>query len=118
MNERHGANATSPQVSSLERIPASARAQESQTSALDHMLKMEQHKHWETLSRLPRKLGVAVPVPAFKVRDLIRLHTGQMVRSAWPSSGDLPIRIGAVQLAWGEFEVIDRRMAVRITRLA
>jgi len=30
----------------------------------------------------------------------------------------LPLAAGEVQLAWSEFEVIETRLAVRVTRLA
>ena len=47
-----------------------------------------------------------------------RAVTGQMLSSAWLSTDDVPLKIGAVQLSWSEFEVVEQRMAVRLTRLA
>ncbi|MGB6191114.1 MAG: FliM/FliN family flagellar motor C-terminal domain-containing protein [Terracidiphilus sp.] len=70
------------------------------------------------LTRLPVELDVAVPVRAFRVRNLIGLESGQVVETQWEDTGDLPLAAGDVQLAWSEFEVVDTRMAVRITRLA
>ncbi len=70
------------------------------------------------LTRLPVELDVAVPVRAFRVRNLIGLEAGQVVETQWEDTGDLPLAAGDVQLAWSEFEVVDTRMAVRITRLA
>ena len=31
---------------------------------------------------------------------------------------DLPLAAGEVRLAWSEFEVVENRLAVRVTRLA
>lgn len=68
--------------------------------------------------RLPVELDVAVPVREFRVRDLVDLQVGQVVESQWEHTGDLPLAAGDVQLAWSEFEVLDTRLGVRITRLA
>lgn len=70
------------------------------------------------VARLPIELDIAVPVPNFKVRNLIALGKGQVVESRWGHGDDLPLAAGQVQLAWCEFEVIESRLAVRITRLA
>jgi len=40
------------------------------------------------------------------------------VQTEWVNGDDLPLFAGEVQLAWSEFEVIDTRLAVRVTRLA
>lgn len=70
------------------------------------------------LLRLPVELDVAVPVRAFRVCNLVSLQPGQVIETQWEDTGDLPLAAGDVQLAWSEFEVVDTRMAVRITRLA
>jgi len=67
---------------------------------------------------LPIELDVAIPVRNFKVRNLIALTKGHVVESQWDHGEDLPLAAGDVQLAWCEFEVIESRLAVRITRLA
>jgi flagellar motor switch protein FliN/FliY len=82
------------------------------------MAKIEQHSQWPLLQRLPMKLQVSIPLPKFKVRDLLALRKGVMIESVWQSSEDIPLAAGGVQLGWGEFEVVERRMAVRLTRLA
>jgi Type III flagellar switch regulator (C-ring) FliN C-term len=70
------------------------------------------------IARLPIGLDSALPIPGFKVRNLIALTTGTVVETAWGHGDDLPLSAGGVQLAWCEFEVMDSRLAVRITRLA
>lgn len=68
--------------------------------------------------RLPVELDVAVPVPNFRVRNLVDLQVGQVVETQWEQTEDLPLAAGDVQLAWSEFEVLDTQLGVRITRLA
>jgi flagellar motor switch protein FliN/FliY len=80
--------------------------------------RVEQHPQWPLLSRLPMPLVVAVAVPHFKVRHLLALAVGQVIATNAPVSDDLPLEIAEVQLGWGEFEVVEHRMAIRLTRLA
>lgn len=70
------------------------------------------------VSQLPVELEVAVPVREFRVRHLLALTPGQLVESQWSHGNDVPLAAGDVQLAWSEFEVMDNRLAVRMTRLA
>ena len=86
--------------------------------AVAGMGQIERHAEWPLLSRLPMRMTAAIPLPRFKVKDLLGLAAGQLVQSSWASTADVPLRVGAVQLSWSEFEVVDKRMAVRLTRLA
>ena len=70
------------------------------------------------VARLPVELDVAVPVRGFRVRHLLALAPGETIASQWNHGIDLPLAAGAVQLAWSEFEVLDTKLAVRVTRLA
>lgn len=80
--------------------------------------RIEEHPHWVVLSRLPVVLTARIPLSSFKVRDLLQLQQGQMVHSDWSTTEDIPVKIGRVQLAWSEFEVVEESMAMRLTRLA
>jgi hypothetical protein len=40
-----------------------------------------------------------------------------VVETSHEHSQDVPVRSGGVLLVWGEFEVIEQKLAVRITRL-
>jgi len=71
-----------------------------------------------SLSRMPVVLAVAVPVRDFRVRKLLAMTPGDVIETRWGNGDDLPILAGDVQLAWTEFEVIETRLAVRVTRLA
>ena len=70
------------------------------------------------LARLPVGLEVVVPVREFRVRHLLALLPGEVIETQWGHGEDLPLSAGDVQLAWSEFEVVDSRLAVRVTRLA
>jgi flagellar motor switch protein FliN/FliY len=70
------------------------------------------------LERLPVGLVVAVPVREFRVRHLLAMTPGALIETQWGHGEDLPLTSGDVQLAWSEFEVVDTRLAVRVTRLA
>jgi len=82
------------------------------------MGRIEEHRDWGLLSRLPMMLTASVPLPKFKVKDLLGLKAGQTIPSLWVCTDDIPLKIGAVQLGWSEFEVVEKRMAIRLTRLA
>lgn len=70
------------------------------------------------ITQLPVELGVSIPVREFRVRHLLALAPGQVIETRWSHGDDLPLAAGDVQLAWSEFEVVETRLAVRVTRLA
>jgi flagellar motor switch protein FliN len=70
------------------------------------------------IPQLPVQLGVSIPVRDFRVRQLLALAPGQVVETQWGQGDDLPLAAGDVQVAWSEFEVVETRLAVRVTRLA
>jgi flagellar motor switch protein FliM len=84
----------------------------------DRMATIERHPEWTLLSRIPMRLTASVPMPKFRVSDLLNLRPGSLVLSNWPSGDDVELKIGAVQLSWSEFEVVEQRIAIRLTRLA
>jgi len=79
---------------------------------------MEAHPAWPMIARLPVMLGVGVSLRGLRVCDLLALHTGQTIESTWAVTEDVPLKVGALQVCWGEFEVVEQRMALRLTRLA
>jgi flagellar motor switch/type III secretory pathway protein FliN len=80
--------------------------------------RMEDHPAWPMISRLPVVLAVNIPLSGFKVSDLLGLKPGQTIESAWAVTEEVPLKAGALQLSWGEFDVVDQRVALRLTRLA
>lgn len=69
------------------------------------------------VAQLPVWVDVQIPIPGFRVADLLALEPGKVLASEWPSTEDMPLSCGDVQLVWSEFEVVDQRLAVRVTRL-
>jgi flagellar motor switch/type III secretory pathway protein FliN len=72
---------------------------------------------WSAVFGLPTSVLVAVPVPSFRVRDLLALKSGSILASAWRSEREVPLLADDVQFAWAEFEVTDDKLGVRVTRL-
>lgn len=81
------------------------------------MSRIEEHPAWPKLSHLDLVMAVEVPLLRFKVQDLLRLSEGQVFESAFSETEDVPLRIGDVQLGWTEFEVVDQKIFLRLTRL-
>lgn len=69
------------------------------------------------LLRLPVEVEVSVPVPGFRVSDVLALEPGRVLETDWGHAEDLPLWAGDVQLVWAEFEVVEQKIAVRVTRL-
>ena len=81
------------------------------------MMHIEEHPSWETLSQLRITMRVGVPLNRFRVRDVLTLKVGQVFESGSPETEDVPLMVGQVQLGWSEFEVVDQRLGLRLTRL-
>jgi flagellar motor switch/type III secretory pathway protein FliN len=69
--------------------------------------------HW-----LRCKTTAEVAVPKFTVGDLLSLRKGSVVLTTTPVANDIPLRVNKILLGWGRFEVVNDRLAVRITELA
>lgn len=70
------------------------------------------------LAALPMQLDVTIPVPKFRVQDLLALEKGAVLDTRWLHTEDVPVWCGGAQLVWTEFEVVEQKIAVRVTRLA
>jgi Type III flagellar switch regulator (C-ring) FliN C-term len=73
---------------------------------------------WSAAGMLPTNVMVAVPIPKFRVRDVLALKPGCIVSSDWQGGRDIPLLAGEVQFAWIEFEVMDEKLSARITRFS
>jgi flagellar motor switch/type III secretory pathway protein FliN len=87
------------------------------TQSVPWMRRIEDHSSWEVLAKLQVTMLVEVVLSRFTVSDLLALKDGQVFESLSPAVGDVSLMVGEVQLGWCEFEVLDKRMAVRLTRL-
>ncbi len=73
---------------------------------------------WARVRKLACDLTVDLSLPEIRVCDLMRMQSGWIIDSQWEVSADVPLLINGVLIAWGEFEVVAGRLAVRITELA
>lgn len=87
------------------------------TPALPWMMRIEEHPSWEMLAELQVTLRAEALLDGFRVRDLLAMKEGQVFESQSPATEDVPVKVGAVQLGWSEFEVLEQKMALRLTRL-
>ena len=69
----------------------------------------------DSMPWLPCMLTLDVPVPEFTVGDLMTLRVGSIVATGCNQTSDVPLRVNQLLIGWTEFEVIDDRLAVRIT---
>src|ERR1700727_4060648 len=81
------------------------------------MMRIEEHPRWETLAQVRVTIRAGAMLNRFRVRDLLEMKAGQVVETLSPATEDVPVRVGQVQLGWSEFEVLEQRMALRLTRL-
>jgi flagellar motor switch protein FliM len=81
------------------------------------MMRIEEHPSWTTLAELRMTIRAGVPLSRFKIRDLLGMKVGQVFESLSPATEDVPVKAGQVQLGWSEFEVLEQKMALRLTRL-
>ena len=69
--------------------------------------------HW-----LRCRATAEIAVPKFTVGDLLSLRKGSVVLTTTPVANDIPLRVNKILLGRGRFEVVNDRLAVRITELA
>jgi flagellar motor switch protein FliN/FliY len=66
---------------------------------------------------LPCQLSVALDVPHFTIRDLLSLSVNSLVDTRRREGAHVPVRVNGVMVGWAEFDVIDGRLAVRLTEM-
>lgn len=94
-----------------------ADPQQAAPAAVPWMSRIEEHSAWPVLSRLAITMTAEIPLRRFRIQDLLGLAEGQVFESVSSNTEDVPLRVGDVQLGWTEFEVVDQRIALRVTRL-
>jgi len=73
---------------------------------------------WSHVRDLACRLTLDLPLPNFRVADLLALQRQSVIDTRWPVGNDVPLRVNGELLAWCEFEVVENRLAVRLTELA
>ncbi len=72
---------------------------------------------WPEAMGLPCQLYVALEVPRFTVRDLLSLSVNSLVDTRRREGAHVPVLVNNVMVGWAEFDVIDGRLAVRMTEM-
>jgi flagellar motor switch/type III secretory pathway protein FliN len=67
---------------------------------------------------LPCLVSVEIPLQRFTIADLSSLASGSVVTTACPRNSNVQLFVNGQMIAWTELEVIDDRLAVRITEIA
>jgi flagellar motor switch/type III secretory pathway protein FliN len=75
-------------------------------------------RRYARVERLPMRLDVLMKVRSFRVQDLLAMQKGTVVETVHGHSQDVPLACGSALLVWGEFEVVEQKLGVRITHLA
>lgn len=72
---------------------------------------------WPAALELRCQLFVALDVPHFTIRDLLALSANSVVDTRRREGAHVPVLVNSVMVAWAEFDVIDGRLAVRMTEM-
>ena len=75
-------------------------------------------ERWGHVMGLSCRLSVEIPIPGFKIGDLVGLRPQGVVDTRWQAGTDVPVQVNRQLVGWCEFEVVENRLAVRITELA
>lgn len=78
-----------------------------------------QHEaRWKPVLGLSCELTVDLPIPGFKIADLLQLREGSVINAHWRVGRDVGLRVNGTLIGWIEFELVGERLAVRLTELA
>jgi len=73
---------------------------------------------WKPVGALACELTVDLPLPDFKIADLLKLRQGSVVGARLRVGHDVPLRLNGGLIGWIEFELVGEHLAVRLTELA
>ena len=85
---------------------------------LPAMHRIEEHPAWAVLAEVPERTVAYIPLLHFTVHHLLTLEKGKVFTSKVLTSDLVPMKIGSVRLVWGEFEMMNHNLALRVTKLA
>jgi flagellar motor switch/type III secretory pathway protein FliN len=78
----------------------------------------ERNDSWGELLQVPTTVTVDVSIAKLTVRELFRLKKGSVLASSQASGVQVPIAVSGRLIAWGEFQVANDHLALRIVELA
>lgn len=119
MAAQNGAAAVAPKLAGQSGAPAAAPAPAA-AAAPQAGAKPSQPEdgRFRPVLRLPCQLTVDLPVPDFRISDLLKLRPGSLIDAHWRVGHDLPLRLNGNLIGWSKIEVVGNRLAVRLTELA
>lgn len=72
---------------------------------------------WEHVKGLPCRLSVELPIPRFTVGKLLHLAPGVLLDTHYEEGSHVPVLVNSETIGWGEFDVVDESLAIRLTDL-
>ncbi len=72
---------------------------------------------WVDALVLPCQLSVEIKVPRFTIRNLLDLRVNSVINSGERHGTHVPLRVNQRIIGWAEFDVVDDRLAVRLTEM-
>jgi flagellar motor switch/type III secretory pathway protein FliN len=87
-------------------------------SAPKALLESADEIRWRPVLDLSCELTVDLPLPHFRIADLLQLRIGTVLDAHWRLGHDVPLRLNGTLLGWIEFEVAGDSLAARMTELA
>jgi flagellar motor switch/type III secretory pathway protein FliN len=72
---------------------------------------------WADVFPLTCLVTLDLPIPKFRIRDLLQLSEGSVVEAHWKEGTHLPFQANGRHLGWVDFEVIGDRLAIQVTEL-
>ena len=75
-------------------------------------------ENWSAFQMLPCQISLEIPIPDFTVAGLLSLSVNDVINTHWLQGSDVPLKVNGRVIGWTVFEVIDDRLAARLTQLA
>jgi flagellar motor switch/type III secretory pathway protein FliN len=72
---------------------------------------------WASLASLPCTVSVELVAPHVTVGNLLDLGPGSVINSLHSTTDSVPISINGVELGSGEFDIVGKHVAVRVTEV-
>ena len=72
---------------------------------------------WNHLKGLLCRLSVEIPIQHFTVRQLLDLGPGAVLDTRYEEGSHVPVIVNGELIAWGEFDVVEETLAIRLTEL-
>jgi flagellar motor switch protein FliN/FliY len=76
-----------------------------------------QEAAWADVRGLRCRLSVELPIPRFTVRKLLDLAPGDVLDTYFEEGAHVPVLVNGEMIGWGEFDVLDEVLAIRLTEL-